>query len=215
MKRAEWFLGVLLVVLLIAVAVLSLTFWFQSGNSNNTAVTVSNKALIEPTSIYKEFTAMTAFSLSEPEAESWQNDAQLIKVTATWTQGADRNDLSSGNQTWNFTYYSANQSAISNLTVLEDKPSFLSERVVNKPLSPAVTSGWRVDSAEAVRVFLAGGGDTFLTNQGIATLIMTLTTDNENGRIEWFLSLFAEESGNAFTMRIDATSGEILETLPG
>jgi hypothetical protein len=212
MRRAEWILGILLVVLLVAVVVLSLIFWFQPEGTANTAVT-NNTAVIEPTSIYKEYTAMTAFALSEREAKAWQSDAQLLNATATWTQGADRNDLSSGNQTWNFTYYSASQAAISTLTVLEDKPSFLSEKGVARTLSPATASGWRTDSSEAVRIFLADGGDAFLTNQGISTLIMTLTTDNANGRIEWFLSLFANESGNALTMRIDATSGEILEKL--
>lgn len=212
MRRAEWVLGVLLVVLLVAVVVLSLIFWFQPERSVNTAVT-NTTAVIEPTSIYKEYTAMTAFALSEREAKAWQSDAQLLKVTATWTQGAGRNDLSSGSQTWNFTYYSASQTAIRNLTVLEDKPNFLSEKSVDSALSPATTSGWRVDSSQAVRTFLADSGDDFLANQGISTLMMTLTTDNANGRIEWFLSLFANESGNALTMRIDATSGEIIEKL--
>jgi hypothetical protein len=37
-----------------------------------------------------------------------------------------------------------------------------------------------------------------------------LNTDNSNGRIEWFVSLFAKQTGSSLNMRIDATSGEIL-----
>jgi len=36
----------------------------------------------------------------------------------------------------------------------------------------------------------------------------------ENGRLEWQISLFSLQTGQAFTMRLDATSGEILSTNP-
>jgi hypothetical protein len=57
------------------------------------------------------------------------------------------------------------------------------------------------------------GGATFVNDEGPTTLIMTLTTANPSGRIEWFTSLFAAQSGNSFTMRLDATSAEVLEVV--
>jgi hypothetical protein len=40
---------------------------------------------------------------------------------------------------------------------------------------------------------------------------MMLSTSNETGRIEWFVSLFGDQTLGSLTMRIDATSGEVLE----
>jgi uncharacterized membrane protein YkoI len=31
--------------------------------------------------------------------------------------------------------------------------------------------------------------------------------------LEWFASLFSNENGRSYSMRIDATSGEVLETI--
>jgi hypothetical protein len=44
-------------------------------------------------------------------------------------------------------------------------------------------------------------------------LIMNLTTDGPDGRIQWFISLFAPQTRHSFTIRLDAASGEVLEVI--
>jgi hypothetical protein len=62
-----------------------------------------------------------------------------------------------------------------------------------------------------IQQFLGQGGAEFMTSNGVTTLTMMLSTGNENGRIEWLVSLFGDQTLNSLTMRIDATTGEILE----
>jgi len=60
---------------------------------------------------------------------------------------------------------------------------------------------------------LAQGGQEFLAREGVTSMVMTLTTDNENGRLEWLIGLFAPQTENTLALRLDATSGEILEII--
>jgi hypothetical protein len=68
-----------------------------------------------------------------------------------------------------------------------------------------------LDSPDAVKQFLEEQGESFMASAGVTTLTMMLSTDNQNDRIEWLVSLYATQTGGSLTMRIDATSGEILE----
>ncbi|MCB8979549.1 MAG: hypothetical protein H6657_19235 [Ardenticatenaceae bacterium] len=46
------------------------------------------------------------------------------------------------------------------------------------------------------------------------TMALMASDIEVNGRLEWQVALFSLQTGQAFTMRLDATSGEVLETNP-
>lgn len=223
MNRLEWILGIILVVLLIVVAVLSLTFWFRNDRtavpapSSNSATTIAARADdIAPTPEYDGRSAIVAYAAAQKTAAAWQQDAQLLTAQATWPQGATAAQLRQGETSWGFTFYAPSAQRIAVVSVVEDNATIVSEGDHQQADPVLSVSGWNLDSQDAIETFLAGGGNTFLAEQGVSTLTMALlASDGEgNGRLEWQISLFSLQSGEALTMRVDATSGEILSTNP-
>lgn len=207
MSRAEWILGGMLVVLLVVVAALAIMFWFQP----EAPVALPQTAQIASTPSYIGQTSLSALIAAQKEAAAWQADAQLLKAAATWPQGADEEFVSDAKTAWSFTFYSPGRQATAVISVVENQASFLREKEVDNPLSPLPVSSWRIDSPAAVRTMLNEGGEAFLQREGVTTMAMNLSTVSENGRVEWFISLFGEQTGHSFSVRLDAATGEILE----
>ncbi len=223
MKRLEWALGIILVVLLIAVAVLSLTFWFRNDRTavsipgSNSATIIAQRAnVIAPTSVYDGRSAIVAYATAQKTAADWQPDAQLMTAQATWPQGATAALLKQGETSWAFTFYSPDAEQIAIFSVVEDKVNLVSQGDHQQTGPLLSASGWNLDSQDAIEAFLAAGGNTFLANGGVSTLTMALLANDVegNGRLEWQISLFSTQTGQSFTMRLDATSGDILSTNP-
>ena len=210
LSRVEWILGGLLVVLLLIVAILAILLWIRPDTPPATSRTG-----FESTPVYRGQTAQTALVMAQQAATTWQADAQLIKTTATWPQGLTKEDISSGRAAWSFTFYSPSSQTIAVLSIVDNQATLVSDNKVNRALDPRADIDWRIDSPEAIHRMLSEGGDTFLQGERITTLIMTLTTDNTSGRIEWFISLFAQQTGRSFTMTLDATSGEVIQVIQG
>jgi hypothetical protein len=225
MNRLEWILGIVLVVLLLAVGVLSLTLWFRNdrtavpnpATAANSATIIAQRADdIAPTPAYDGRSAIVAYAAAQEAALAWQADAQLLLAQATWPQGSTAEQLRRGEESWGFTFYSASAQSIGVFSVVEDTATLVSEGEHEQTDPLLSASGWNLDSKDAIEIFLAGGGNTFLAEQGVSTMTMALlASDGEaNGRLEWQVSLFSLQTGQAFTMRLDATSGEVLETNP-
>jgi hypothetical protein len=223
MNRLEWILGIILVVLLLAVGALSLTFWFRNDRTPvsapdgaaNSATTIAERADdIAPTPEYDGRSALVAYAAAQKRALEWQPDAQLVTAQATWPQGATSDYLAQGRESWGFTFYAPTAGRIALFSVVADVVSLISERD-HQQTSPLLSvSGWNLDSNEAVRIFLQEGGHSFLADQDVTTMTMSLLASDveENGRLEWQIALFSPQTGQTFTMLLDATSGEVLST---
>jgi hypothetical protein len=206
MTKAEWILGGMLTLLLLVVAGLAVALWRRPDVSTTPPQLDGGLAAVS-----SEQTALSALAVAQREANLWQADAQLVKGTATWPQGTPA--FEAGKAAWSFTFYSAKENRTAIFTVTDYEASFLNERPLTEALLPANVTGWKVDSQKAIELMLAEGGRSFLEQAGAATMLMNLTTVNENGRVEWFISLINEQTGQSFSVRLDATSGEVLEKL--
>jgi hypothetical protein len=217
MSRLEWILGIALVILLGTVIVLALVFWFQpdppveSGPVDTAAIIAERADRIAPTSVFEGQTAKIAFAPAQHTALEWKEDAALLSASATWPQGSSQQDLLLGETSWGFIFYSATANATALVTVIENEAVMTSEGKSNQQLHPLHASGWRLDSRDAVRQFLDEGGGAFMESNRVTFLTMMLSTDGQNGRMEWLVSLFATQTGDSLTMRIDANTGEIVE----
>lgn len=215
MNRLEWILGILLVVLLGVVAVLAVMFWIRpdaSGPPANSATAIAQRAnAIAPTPPFAGQTAKVAYAAALQKAQEWHDDAILVNASATWPQGTSQQDLLAGTTTWGFSFYSPQAASLATISVVDNQASLVSETAHQQPAPPLEASGWNLDSRDAIQQFLSEGGVNFIGNNGITTLTAMLSLDNPNNRIEWLLSLFATQTERSFTMRIDATSGEVLE----
>ncbi len=221
MNRLEWILGIVLVVLLIAVAVVSLLFWFgpnrqaTQGPAANSATAVAQRAVqIAPTSE----TAHVAYAAAQLKAQEWQSDAQLLNASATWEQGAVPQDFVDGATTWGFVFYSPSAQQIAMISVVENVASVVSTSAHQQETAVLQASGWNLDSADVIRSLLQSGGNDFLITHGVKTLALSILLYDEdgNGRMEWEASLISLQNGTAIIMRQDATTGEVLavETIP-
>jgi hypothetical protein len=212
MTKVEWILGGVLVILLVIVAGLAVSLWIQPGAQTGQVKSVD--ASVAPTPVYAGQPAMAAAVAATHKAETWQSDAVLYKASATWMQGVDAGSLNSGASAWDFTYYSPGSQALASMSVADNVTGAVAPGAENVDLSPLnVVGGWKVDSPEAVRILMEQGGRDFLAREGITAMVMTLTTENGNGRLEWLVSLFAPQTENSFSVRLDATSGDILEII--
>lgn len=216
MNRLEWILGIVLVVLLIAAAGLAVMLWLRPqqqtappGTHPEVAAYVNDVAPLPSTSGQ---TAKMAFVAAQEKTKEWQPDAILISTTATWPQGAKPDYVEQGTSDWAFTFHSP--SAVSNATVtVVNGQTTLIPGNSNDKLQLLESSSWRVDSPDAVAKVLAEGGKDFMDKEGITILSMTLVTNDpyKNGRLEWLASVFGTQTGNSYTMRIDAASGDVIE----
>jgi hypothetical protein len=210
MNRLEWSLTALVAVLLIVVVILGVVFWTQPGfGAPPQAIDGVQTPVVQPPAVERS-TALIAFNKARDAANLQQEDAQLVKASATWPLGASREDLVSGEAIWNFTFYSraTNQAIV--ISVIENEAQVIQER--NVATSPTLhdASGWQIDSSDAVRHALTAGGDDLLQDGGSTTLTASLTTTTDTEQIQWFISLISKYTGKSFTVRLDANSGEIL-----
>jgi hypothetical protein len=214
MSRAEWILGAILVVLLAIVVIAAAALWLPKTTEQSlTPVPVT--AVVAPTLSFQGGTALFAFAAANNTAREWRTDAELLEARATWPQGVTRDDITTGSGLWSFTFYSAAQNEVANIEVLENVPNLISQNKAPAPLAPLLSTGWQVDSSDAVQILLEqAGGDEFLRTQGVSILNMNLTTVSSTNRIEWIISLFSSQTGQSLTIRVDANSGEIIPATP-
>jgi hypothetical protein len=78
-------------------------------------------------------------------------------------------------------------------------------------MNPADLSGWQTDSPAVATTLLEQGGSAFIDQEGLTTLVMTLSTNTQAGRIEWFASLVGNQTGNSLNLVMNATTGEVIE----
>lgn len=221
MSRVEWILGILLVVLLLIVVVLSLVFWFGPNRtavnqpSDNEATAFAQQlAQPAPTSMFEGNTAKVAYAQAQNQAKAWQPDAQLLNVSATWPHGANEQELREGATTWAFTFYSPTGNQIAVFSVIDEAVNLVSEGEYSQQAPLLDVTGWNIDSHEVVEKILTEGGAQFLNDSGVTSLTMMLNMEDldGNGRIVWEAILLGLQSGQALSVHLDATSGDILET---
>lgn len=215
MSRAEWILGGVLVLLLAVVVIAAAMLWLPDPVTPSPTPQVVVTVPVAPTLAVAGSTAVFAFATAAHTARSWQADAQLIDASATWPQGVTRDDILTGSTVWNFTFYAPGQNEVANVQVVDNVPTLLGQRPATTALTPLDSTGWQVDSPQAITILLEqAGGDEFLRTQGVSILNMNLNLITESGRIEWLVSLFSSQTGQSLIIRVDANSGEIIPGTP-
>lgn len=203
MTRLEWILGGVLTLLVLAIAALLLLSWL--GPRSAPALSPASAAMIQPTSTFKGQTAHSAFDAAQPVAIDWAADARMINAMATWPEGSD---IEQGAATWTFTFYSAGQPGTALISVIDNDATLVSSSGQAEPSLAAVNRAeWQLDSRDAIQRLLAAGGQSFLEQQGQATLILNLSVKEQ---VEWEGVLFVNATGESFSRRLDAKNGEVI-----
>jgi hypothetical protein len=213
MSRLEWILGGVLALLLLLIGLVAAFLWLQPDDPPTLADTGFGGDTVgfEATSVFAGQTAQIAYATAQQAAVAWQADALLTSATATWPQGAARELMLSGAADWGFTFYSVSASAIAVFSVTGSQANLVTQGAAETQATAADLGGWQVDSPAVATTLLEQGGSAFIDQEGLTTLVMTLSTNTQAGRIEWFASLVGNQTGNSLNLVMNGTTGEVIE----
>ena len=219
MSRLEWILGILLAVLLLVVAAVSLMLWFRptapTAVPELAAVKLELDPLeVAPTSVYEGETARFAYAAAQQTAVSDHPDAVLLSASADWPHGSGLAQLEDGETTWVFSFYSPSTGKTAVYAVADGTVSYITESPYQPTISPLISAGsWEIDSNQAMQRFLDEGARAFIQREGVTTTTFTFSTDNPDDYIEWNMIIFSAKTGNAFQLKVNATTGEIVPVI--
>ncbi len=217
MSRLEWILGILLAVLLLVVAAISLMLWFRPTVPTAVPELVTEVEVeleidpleVAPTSVYEGETAQFAYAAAQQTAVADQPDAVLLSASADWPHGSGLTQLEDGRTTWLFGFYSPSTGKTAVYAVADGDVSYITESAYQPTITPLINAGsWEIDSNQAMQHFLDEGARAFIQREGVTTTTFTFSTDNPDDYIEWNMIIFSANTGNAFQLKVNATTGE-------
>jgi hypothetical protein len=204
LQKIEKVLGIFIILLLVAFGIMVFQTWRTQAPARPIPSVAQQLTTNSPiaTSVWYGQTAKEAYQLADTTATNWAKDAQFVAATATLPPGTN---ISEGYATWTLTYYSPIKHSNILISVADTHASIISEKSVEGEVPLTNNKSWSIDSPQVIQTLLGNGGDAFVTANPDATLVLTLSN---NPFPYWEVVFFATESGNVFTIKLDATNGE-------
>lgn len=212
-KNRPVLIGILVLVALVVIAGSSAFLFIQlsSSTAEETANVQRPSLVTDASTVLSGSSTTQAYALALISAHEWMEDAALLKASSTWDDGADRESLLSGSETWSFRFYSPAAKQVANLSVINGKVNMINQQSLGTSIVPSPIDGWTIDSDVAILRMLDEGGEQFLADNEVNSLTMALTAGVQAGRPEWLISIFSNGAGSYYNMRLDASNGEILD----
>jgi len=145
---------------------------------------------------------------ADQAARTWQGDALLAAATASWSF-VRVEDLSAAND-WTLQFYSPSTQQIQVLTANEEQVLPIVSSLSPYELPTVAMENWRVDSHQALSTWLNAGGAAFLDRYSVVDISARLGFSKEK-RLEWSVVGIVRDSQTFHQVRIDATSGEVIQ----
>lgn len=213
MTRTQWILTGLVGLLLILMV--GFLFLAQAGQSVANGQEVASGEFGAATATPPPpLTAREGYEAALPAAQSWAEDAQLLRAQATWPQGSD---LQGPAPSWNYTFYSVSREATAlfktnghNIQLLRTRPALNTPDLVG-------IDAWQIDSPDVFERLYESGGEAFLTVHPQRSLMLTFYT---NEPLRWQVDLIDEGAiGNAagrqmLRLAFSATNGQLIASAP-
>ncbi len=143
-------------------------------------------------------------------ATAWQGDARLVSASADWL-GPTAENLEDQEAPWSFNFYSPEARKVYAVVVSEGQARGVRASQVPRDLNPAPVEGWQIDSPAALATWLANGGRDFLARYPQAQVSAQLRFPSDSPNPLWTVRGLDEQSSAHFMVKIDATSGTIIE----
>jgi hypothetical protein len=196
-----WGLGVLVVVVF---AILTRVISQSPGQS--TVLTAP------PAKVYRlpdiPQSARSLYLRADQAARSWQADARLVSATASWSF-AQVDDLS-GAVDWTFQFYSPETHQLYVVSVGEELVAPITDMLSPYELPVVSIEDWRVDSHQALGTWLTEGGAAFLKGSSVVDVSASLRHSQQQ-RLEWSVVGVVRDSQTFHLVRVDASSGQVVE----
>ncbi|MBN1812592.1 MAG: hypothetical protein JXA14_12205 [Anaerolineae bacterium] len=149
--------------------------------------------------------ARSLYDRAEQAAQEWRPDAGLVSASASWPF-ATLDDLSRPVD-WTLSFFSPGTQNIYVLDVGSDHITLIrgGEALSPYPLPVIEIEQWRVDSYEALNVWLNGGGGDWMRSHPVVGVSARLRLDE--GRLVWSVIGSGPEGQPAWGVLLDAVDG--------
>ncbi len=203
MSKAR-FAALLLMAVATLLLLLLLFLWAGRGEQQGTAaLPPPPTAEPRPTIVSRD-----AYEQALQTAREWQPDAQLVKVSAAWSETSVE-ELLDGRPGWTFQFYSPAAGETQDISVAQETAMPVRRRTVPSPPRIISEETWRISGEDAVIFFLANGGDSYLNRTDRAAVHMHLSTDS-SGRLVWTIIAAPQGGGEPFVVQVDGTTGQVI-----
>jgi hypothetical protein len=154
------------------------------------------------------YSARSLYRHADQAARSWQGDAVLVSVAASWPF-ADMDGFSQATD-WTYQFYSPSTQGIYVVNASEAEVTPIREALSPYPLATVPLDEWRLDSHEALNAWLSAGGGDLLSANPIVDVNVRLR-QSEDGQAEWAVVGAVRGSQAIHVARVDARDGTILQ----
>ncbi|MBN1259453.1 MAG: hypothetical protein JXB35_02130 [Anaerolineae bacterium] len=143
---------------------------------------------------------------ADPQAETWAEDAILIKAEATWRPSEDWLQTEYPPVAWSLNYYSAQESAVATVTVHGEQILWVPAINIDSTPTPLP----RIPPLQGVDVawlsFRAAGGEDFLREQQGAAVQFRLEQTSEGP--QWTVISYSPTA--YYSVIVDAENGQLI-----
>lgn len=218
MTKKSWaILGGLLIADLAVFGVLAYLLLRSPPSSLVSPLSPSSPSLASPPTAATEgaeadrvATVKELYPLALEVATAWQGDALLASASADWLRPTAET-LEDQEVPWSFNFYSPVARKVYAVAVSEGQARGVRESQVPRDLNPAPAEGWQIDSPAALATWLANGGSDFLARYPQAQVSARLRFPSDSPTPLWMVWGSDEQSSANFMVKIDATTGTIVE----
>lgn len=170
---------------------------------------------VEPvhTVTFTQVTGLTQFNQAQPAGLAWAADAQLVGVSAVWSNVFSIGQVGEPTE-WSYRFFSPSRSRLFVVKIGPDNQLLTFEHVARiSPTPPSLaTDGWLIDSPAALAMWLDyGGAELLRRNPGSEVLAQLRTINNHSGPV-WLVVGLDKRSQASQTVVIDAAEGQVIST---
>ncbi len=201
--RALLLAGVVIDLLLVGYAIYLL--W---NNTNSSAPTT---VVVPPTTPTQERVELwNAYGEALLAARGQAEDATLVSASTQW-QGVNEETLLSGAQNWSFVFYSPARNHSFDIVVNGTKAQIVNDVQLRVPPRAIPMGDWRAGPSDALLVFLAYSGRTFLDEHPQSVVNLHLGK-NDAGQTVWSIVALDPQDQSVYSLLVDTETMQVLSS---
>ncbi len=153
-----------------------------------------------------------AYEQAQAAALAQAKDAQLVSASTQW-QAVSEQTLVDGAANWSFVFYSSASSHVLDVVVSAEKAQVVKQTQVWDAPHPLTGEAWQTGPREALLVFLAYDGRTFLAKHPQATVDLHLASsaeDQNGGEALWTVVAIDPQGQSMSLAQIDTETRQVL-----
>lgn len=149
-----------------------------------------------------------AYEKAHAAAQTQAEDVQLVSASTQW-QAVSEQALLDGTGNWSFVFYSPSSDNSFDVVVDDQQAQVVNQTRVWVASNLLADGAWQAGPREALLVFLAYGGRTFLAEHPQAMVDLHLA-DSDAGGAVWTMVTLDPEDRSLFSSLVDAETNQVL-----